>query len=79
MHQTLKQSYGVHVPRDSVMQILKEIDLNGTEERKSKKLKRRKYFSTGPNATWHMDGFDKLKSYSFPIHGCVDGFSRRIM
>ena len=34
MHQTLKQSYGVHVPRDSVMQILKEIDLNGTEERK---------------------------------------------
>ena len=79
MHQTLRQSYGVHVPRDSVMQILREIDLNGTEERKWKKLKRRKYFSTGPNATWHMDGFDKLKYYGFPIHGCIDGFSRRIM
>ena len=26
IYQTLKQSYGVHVPRDSVMQILKEID-----------------------------------------------------
>ena len=79
MHQTLKQSYGVHVPRDSVMQILKEIDPNGTEARKWKKLRRRKYFSTGPNATWHKDGFDKLKPYGFPTHGCVDGFSGRIM
>ena len=29
MHQNLKQSYGVHVPRDNVMQISKEIDPNG--------------------------------------------------
>ena len=75
MHQTLKQSYGDHVPRHSVMEILKEIKPNGTEERKQKKLKRQKYFSTGPNATQHMDGFDKLNPYGFPIHGCVDGFS----
>ena len=34
MHQTLKQSYGDHVPRHSVMEILKEIKPNGTEERK---------------------------------------------
>ena len=51
MHQTLKQSYGDHVPRHSVMEILKEINPNGTEERKWKKLKRQKYFYTGPNAT----------------------------
>ena len=76
MYQTLRQSYGVHVPRDNVMHILKEIDPSGTGEWKWKKLK---YFSTGPNATWYMDGFDKLKPYGFPIHGCVDGFSRRIM
>ena len=56
MHQTLKQSYGVHVTRDGVMQIFKEIDPNGTEERKWKKLQKPKYFSAGPNATWHMDG-----------------------
>ena len=79
MHRTLKQTYGVYVPRESVMQILKEIDPNGTEERKWKKLKRRKYFSAGPNATWQMDSFDKLKPYGFRIHGCVDAFSRRIM
>ena len=34
MHQTLKQSYAEHVPRHSVMEILKEIKPNGTEERK---------------------------------------------
>ena len=79
MHQTLKQSYGVHATRDGVMQIFKEIDPNGTEKRKWKKLQKPKYFSAGPNATWHMDGFDKLKPYGFPIHGCVDGFSRRIL
>ena len=58
MHQTLKQSYGFYVTRDSVMQILKEIGPNGIEERKWNKLQRRKYFSAGPNATWHIDGFD---------------------
>ncbi len=26
-----------------------------------------------------MDGYDKLKPYGFPIHGCIDGFSRRIL
>ena len=59
------------------MQILKEINPNGTEERKQKKLERRKYFSAGSNATWHMDGFDSLNG--FPIHGCVDVLSRKIM
>ena len=26
-----------------------------------------------------MDGFDKLKPYGFPIHGCIDGFSRKLL
>ena len=28
---------------------------------------------------WHIDGHDKLKSYGFSIHGCIDGFSRRLI
>eukprot|EP00794_Sanderia_malayensis_P010682 gene10682-11818_t len=47
--------------------------------RKGRKLTRRCYISPGPNATWHVDGYDKLKPYGFPIHGCIDGFSRRIL
>ena len=26
-----------------------------------------------------MDGYDKLKPYGFPIHGAVDGYSRRVL
>lgn len=33
----------------------------------------------GPNYCWHMDGYDKLKPYGFPIHGCIDGFSRKML
>ena len=65
IHQILKQSYGVHVPRDSLMQILKEIDSSRTEERKWKKLKRRKYFSLGPNATWYFGWFWQTQALLF--------------
>ena len=28
---------------------------------------------------WHIDGYDKLKPYGFAIHGCMDGFSCKIL
>ena len=40
---------------------------------------RRIYICSGPNAVWHADGYDKLKPYGFPIHGCVDSFSRKVI
>ena len=24
---------------------------------------------------WHSDGYDKLKPYGLPIHGCIDGYN----
>ena len=33
----------------------------------------------GPNATWHIDGYDKLTLFGFGISGCIDGYSRRII
>ena len=69
----------IQVPRHVVAQLMREIDPNGCEQRKSRRLTRRKYLSPGPNFTWHVDGYDKLKPYGFPIHGCIDGWSRRIM
>ena len=76
---TLKTSYGITVSRDRVMELLREIDPEGTERRKARRLRRRVYKSAGPNDVWHADGYDKLKPYGFPIHGAVDGFSRRIL
>ena len=28
----------------------------------------------GPNHVWHLDGYDKLKPFGFPIHACIDGY-----
>ena len=46
---------------------------------KRKKLRQRKYFSLGTNYTWHIDGHDKLKPFSFSLHGCIYGFLRRLI
>ena len=76
---SLKTNYGIIVQRDIVMNVLKEVDPEGTNMRKARRLRRRKYVSKGPNSCWHSDGYDKLKSYGFPIHGCIDRYSRRIL
>ena len=70
---------GLNVPRNIVENILKEIDPEGTELRKKHRLKRRLYRNPGPNHAWHLDGYDKLKPWGFPVHGAIDGFSRKIL
>lgn len=73
------QKEGIQVPRHVVQEKLKELDPEGCELRKRKCLRRRQYHSSGPNHVWHADGYDKLKPYGFPIHGAIDGWSRKIM
>ena len=70
---------GFQVPRQTVEQYLREMDPEGCEARTRRRLKRRVYVNQGPNCCWHMDGYDKLKPYGFLIHGCIDGFSRKIL
>ena len=79
MWRKLQSNYGIHVRRLTVQNIMKELDPEGCKTRKAHKLQRREYLNPGPNFTWHADGYDKLKQFGFPIHGCIDGFSRRIM
>lgn len=70
---------GIQVPRRIVAQLLKELDPEGCQLRRARRLRRRSYHSPGPNHVWHVDGYDKLKPYGLPIHGCIDGWSRKIM
>ena len=70
---------GIQVPRRVVEELCRELDPAGCQERKAHRLKRREYRNPGPNFAWHTDGYDKLKPYGFPIHGCIDGFSRRVI
>ena len=73
------QLKGYQVPRGIVQLLLKNIDPDGYEMQRSHRLKRRIYRNEGPNAAWHADGYDKLKPYGFAIHGCIDGWSRKLL
>ena len=75
----LRQNCGIYAPRDSVMAALQELDPEGVRSRSGRKLRQRKYQSDGPNSCWHVDGYEKLKPYGFPVHSCIDGFSRKIV
>jgi hypothetical protein len=55
------------------------LDPSGTESRRSRRLRRRRYENPGPNFAWHIDGYDKLKPWGFPIHGAIDGYSRCLL
>ena len=51
----------------------------GVAARRRHRLRRRIYVSVGPNQTWHMDGYDKLKPFGIAISGCIDGYSRQLI
>ena len=50
-----------------------------TSEKPVRHLRQRKYVYEGSNSCWHADGYDKLKPYGFPLHGCIDGYLSRIL
>eukprot|EP00731_Ephydatia_muelleri_P013068 Em0007g378a len=79
MWKLIQTKYGYTVKRSTVMMLLAVMDPEGTRQRKMHRLQRRTYENMGPNWCWHMDGYDKLKPYGFPIHACIDGFSRKII
>ena len=70
---------GIQAPRNIIASLLKELDPEGTDFRKARRLKRREYRNPGPNYAWHIDGYDKIKPYGFSIHGAIDGFSRKLI
>ena len=67
------------VSKETVRHALRIIDPDGVDRRLRHRLQRRQYKGRGPNFLWHIDGYDKLKPFGFAIHGCIDGYSRRIM
>ncbi|KAF3850691.1 hypothetical protein F7725_012463 [Dissostichus mawsoni] len=76
---TLKQKHGLHVKRETVIRMLRELNPLGTLSRTRRRFVRCTYHSMGPNYVWHVDGYDKLKPFGIGISGCIDGFSRKIM
>ena len=73
------QANHVNISQAKTLQLLRILDADGVAMRKKRRLHRRKYRNPGPDFAWHIDGYDKLKPYGFPMHGGIDGFSRRIL
>lgn len=72
------RSAGIRVQRQRVLDSLKRVDCVGRLVRRSAAIRRRKYFSSRPNALWHCDGHHKLIKYGFVIHGFIDGNCRTV-
>lgn len=62
-----------------MLRLLNLIDPSGVASRCRHRVKRRVYDVPGPNHVWHADNHDKLKRFGFPIYGCIDGFSRKVV
>ena len=56
--------------------MLKEIDPVGCKPRRQHSIRRCQYINPGLDFTWHIDNYNKLKPWRFPIHGVIDGYSR---
>lgn len=70
----LRQKYHLRTCHETVRLLLRQVDPVGVTARQQRRLARRTYRSRGPNETWHVDGYDKLRPYGFLISGYVNVF-----
>ena len=78
MTEILAVRYGVSISTEDVSKTSKNIDPDGVTIRKNKVIRRRIYHIIGPGYIYQINGNDKLKRLGFPIHGCIDRFSRKV-
>ena len=70
---------GINVQRFRIRESLKRIDGIGRAVRCQYAICRRTYSVRDANHLWHIDSNHKLISWTFVIHGCIDGYSRAIV
>ena len=73
------RSLGLRVQRRRVRECLARLDPQNRALRWGILVSRRVYQVPWPNSLWHLDGHHSLIRWKLVIHGCVDGFSRRII
>ena len=73
-------SLGLRVQRRRVRESLTRVDPVNTALRWGIVVSRGKYSVPWPNSLWNnLDGHHSLIRWGLVIHGCIDGFSRRIV
>eukprot|EP00474_Spongospora_subterranea_P000744 CRZ01202.1 hypothetical protein [Spongospora subterranea] len=79
MARRIRETHEVLVTRDAVSAAQLTINPDDVAGRRKHRLQRRDYHVPGPNALWHFDQNDKLRQFGFEIHGCIDGWSRKMI
>ena len=67
------------VQRRRIRESMARVDPRNTVLRWGITISRRIYRVPWPNSLWHLDGHHSLIRWKLVVHGCIDGFSRRIM
>jgi hypothetical protein len=73
------KSLGYRVQRQRIRESMARMDPQNSALRWGVLVSRRTYNVPWPNSLWHLDGHHSLIRWKLVIHGCIDGFSRRIM
>jgi len=71
MCRLLQTRHHLHVDKETVRLILRQIDPAAVNSRRQHRRRRRTYTCRGPNDVWHVDGYDKLRPYGILISGLV--------
>ena len=74
--QSILKANGIILQRERVRQSLHRVDPTGMQTRLRRRLHRRQYPVSSPNALWHIDGYHKLIRWRMVVHGGIDGYSR---
>ena len=73
------KSAGIQVTEAFVRANLPKQDHAAAAVRLHRAVRRRVYSVAGAQVLWHSDGCHHLVQYGIVLHGCIDGFSRKIM
>lgn len=73
------RSKGLRVQRSRVRESMTRVDPENSALRWGAVVRRRSYQVPWPNSLWHLDGHHSLIRWKLVIHGCIDGYSRRII
>ena len=73
------RSLGLRIQRRRVRESIARADPQNTALRWGVVISRRTYHLPWPNSLWHLDGHHSMIRWKIVIHGCIDGFSRRVI
>jgi hypothetical protein len=64
--------------RDLVLELLNRVEPDAVQERRHRRLKRRRFWAAGVNDVWPQDQHDKWGRFGIWLHASLEAFSGEI-